>query len=94
MTDEPQKPADEPKEQKRTRKPRRRAKGEGSVFKRSGDRTKPWVAQILFTGRYLMGQPAEPAHGYGFQEFSGRRAVWWEASGPGTSGLEGPRASA
>lgn len=48
MTDQPQEkqPQNQP-EKKRPRKPKGRANGEGSVFKRSGsNRRKPWVAQI------------------------------------------------
>ncbi len=47
MTDQPQyEQMPEPKKLKRQRKPKGRGNGEGSVFKRSGERTKPWVAQI------------------------------------------------
>ncbi|HLI70270.1 MAG TPA: site-specific integrase [Ktedonobacteraceae bacterium] len=44
---------DQPQEQKRPRKTRGRgrSRGEGSVFKRSGERKKPWVAQITQDGK-------------------------------------------
>jgi integrase len=44
-------PQDQPEKKQRARKARGRSRGEGSVFKRSGERNKPWVAQITKDGK-------------------------------------------